>query len=338
MGQRNSGHRTSAPAYDRRSFDVTVTGFEIAEIDLILKEAESEPDKEDSFEASLDGPSVSQAADLWLMGKHRVLCGSALDQNALTSLLSGRRANVVFVDPPYNVAIDGHATGNGAIHHREFAMASGEMSEAEFLRFLEASLSLLAKHSAEGSVHFVCMDWRHMKKVAVDGEKVYGKLLNLCVWAKDNGGMGSFYRSQHELVFVFRNGGSSHRNNIQLGRYGRNRTNVWRYPGVNTFSKQGEEGNLLALHSTVKPVALVADAQLDCSARGEVVLDTFLGSGTTLIAAERVGRVCYGLELDSGYVDTAIRRWQEYTGDMAILAASGLTFQELSQGTEVSHG
>ena len=202
-------------------------------------------------------------------------------------------------------------------------MASGEMSEFEFVSFLTSSFRLLARYSASGSIHFVCMDWRHMGELLTAGTQVYDSLLNLCVWVKNNGGMGSLYRSRHELIFVFRNGKGRHRNNVQLGRYGRNRTNVWEYPAINTLSKSGDEGNLLALHPTVKPVALVADALLDCSSRGDLVLDTFLGSGSTLIAAERTGRSCYGIEIDPLYVDTAIRRWQRYTGDHAIDAITG---------------
>jgi hypothetical protein len=205
-------------------------------------------------------------------------------------------------------------------------MASGEMTDVEFVTFLKKSLGLLARHSENGSVHFICMDWRHMGELLAAGNQVYNTLLNLCVWAKDTGGMGSFYRSQHELVFVFRNGNASHRNNIQLGKFGRNRTNVWKYPGASTFSRQGDEGNLLAMHPTVKPVAMVADAILDCSAPGDVVLDTFLGSGTTLMAATRSGRICFGMELDPLYVDLAIRRWQRHTGGYAVHAETGVKF------------
>jgi DNA modification methylase len=197
---------------------------------------------------------------------------------------------------------------------------------------------LLSRHSTSDSVHFICMDWRHLWELLAAGRQTYDTLLNVCVWVKDNGGMGSFYRSRHELVFVFRNGKGRHRNNVQLGQYGRNRTNVWEYPSVNTLCRQGEEGNLLALHPTVKPVALVADALLDCSARGDIVLDTFLGSSSTLIAAERVGRVCRGIEIDPLYVDVAIRRWQKHTGDRAVHAATGKSFDDIANGTEVGHG
>ena len=243
-----------------------------------------------------------------------MLCGSALDAAAFTALMGEERAAMVFTDPPYNVPIDGHASGLGAIHHRPFPMASGEMDGAEFTGFLSQALRNLAAFSVDGSLHFICMDWRHVEELLAAGRDAYDELKNLCVWVKDNGGMGSLYRSQHELVFVFKHGRNGHRNNVQLGRFGRNRSNVWHYPGANSFARCGEEGNLLALHPTVKPVAMVADAILDCSARGDVVLDAFLGSGTTLIAAERTGRRCYGLELDPAYVDTIVRRWQALTG------------------------
>jgi len=208
-------------------------------------------------------------------------------------------------------------------------MAAGEMSEEEFIKFLHSTLRLLARYSKTGSLHYVCMDWRHIGELLNAGKRTYDALLNLCIWAKDRGGMGSLYRSQHELVFVFRNGKASHRNNVQLGRFGRNRTNIWNYPSINTTSRQGDEGNLLALHPTVKPVAMVADALLDCTAPGNLVLDSFLGSGSTLIAAQRIGRVCHGIEIDPLYVDTAIRRWQRYTGRHAIHADTRKRFEEL---------
>ncbi|HXM12878.1 MAG TPA: DNA methyltransferase [Terriglobales bacterium] len=317
--------------------DVTVTGFDVPEVDMILEEAGPESDKDDVFDVDETATAVSEAGDLWQLGEHRVLCGSALQVESFGFLMAGQRADVVFVDPPYNVVIDGHAGGHGSIHHREFAMASGEMDQEEFIAFLTSSLRLLAKFSTRGSVHFVCMDWRHAEELLAAGKQIYDSLLNLCVWVKNNGGMGSFYRSRHELVFVYRNGKAPHRNNVQLGQYGRNRTNVWEYPGINTLSQQGDEGNLLALHPTVKPVALVADALLDCSARGQIVLDSFLGSGSTLIAAERVGRICYGIEIDPLYVDTAVRRWQRHTGENAVHMRSGKTFNDASSALEVNH-
>jgi DNA modification methylase len=314
-------------------FEITVTGFEIPEIDLILSAEETEPEAEDLFEVDEASERITQPEDLWELGKHRILCGTALEQECYARLLGKKRrvADVVFVDPPFNVRVDGNVSGNGTIHHREFQMASGEMNEFQFISFLTSSLKLLASNSATGSVHFVCMDWRHMGELLSAGRQVYESLLNMCVWVKNNGGMGSFYRSRHELVFVFRNGKGKHRNNIQLGQYGRNRTNVWEYAGINTLSKVGEEGNLLALHPTVKPVAMVADALLDCSAPGDIVLDAFLGSGSTVIAAERTGRLCYGIELDPIYVDTAIRRWQRYTGNHAVHLASGKRFDDIAK-------
>jgi DNA modification methylase len=316
------------------SLDLTLTGFEVPEIDLLLNDEADEVEEPVNID---DSPAVTQLGDLWQLGPHRILCGSALAEESFDRLMDGQGAQIVFTDPPYNVPINGHATGNGAIQHREFAMASGEMSSEEFSTFLTQSLDLLRANSQEGSIHFVCMDWRHTKELLSAGERVYDSLLNVCVWVKDNGGMGSFYRSRHELVFVFRNGDVSHRNNIQLGKFGRNRTNVWEYPGVSTLSKQGDEGNLLALHPTVKPVALVADALLDCSAPKDIVLDPFLGSGTTLLAAERTGRICRAIELSPKYVDTAIRRWQNRTGQQAIHLASGRTFDSLTTAMEVAN-
>jgi DNA modification methylase len=212
------------------------------------------------------------------------------------------------------------------------------MSAAQFTEFLKKVLRLLVRHSAPGSLHYICMDWRHLLELLTAALGVYLELKNLCAWVKDNAGMGSLYRSQHELVLVFKSGAAPHRNNVQLGQYGRNRTNVWHYPSVSNFGRRGEEGNLLFLHPTVKPVALVADAIMDCSARGDIVLDPFLGSGSTLIAAERVGRIGRGMELDPLYVDAAIRRWQRFTGDSAIHAASGERFDDLACESEVRHG
>jgi DNA modification methylase len=210
-------------------------------------------------------------------------------------------------------------------------MGFGEMCEAEFSDFLAQGFSHLAEHSVSGSLHYIFMDWRHASEILTAGKEVYTELKNLIVWIKSNGGMGSHYRSQHELIFLFKNGKDQHRNNVQLGRFGRNRTNVWNYPGVNSFSRSTDEGNLLDLHPTVKPVALVGDALMDSSARGDIILDPFLGSGTTIIAAERTGRVCYGIEIDPMYVDTIIRRWQRFTSLSAVNAVSGRSFTELEQ-------
>jgi DNA modification methylase len=275
--------------------------------------------------------------DVWLLHRHRVLCGSALDAAVFAALMGAEQAAMVFTDPPYNVRIDGHASGLGAVHHRPFPMASGEMDSAEFTAFLAKAFRNLAAFSVDGSLHYIFMDWRHVEDLLAASREPYGEPKNLCVWVKDNAGMGSLYRSQHELVFVFKNGRNGHRNNVQLGQFGRNRTNVWRYPGANSFARCGEEGNLSALHPTVKPVAMVADAMLDCSARGDIVLDAFLGSGTTVIAAERTGRRCFGMELDPGYVDTIVRRWQVLTGGSARHAASGRSFDDLVREAEAAN-
>ena len=321
-------------------FSLEVTGFEMAEIDLRIESLEHLPRPDDDPADALPGPAnppLSKIGDLWMLGNHRVLCGNALDAAAFAALMGDERAAMVFTDPPYNVPIDGHASGLGAIHHRPFPMATGEMDRTEFTAFLGQAIRNLAAFSGDGSLHYLCMDWRHIEELLAAGRDVYGELKNLVVWVKDNAGMGALYRSQHELVFVFKRGRQAHRNNVQLGQFGRNRSNIWRYPGAGSFGRRGEEGNLLALHPTVKPVAMVADAILDCSARGEIVLDAFLGSGTTLIAAERTGRRCYGMELDPVYADTIVRRWQKLSGGSALHGISGRSFDDLAREAEVAN-
>jgi DNA modification methylase len=307
-------------------FDVTITGFETAEIDLLLQGAEPSGAGGAEDEIPELEPPVSQLGDLWILGKHRLLCADATNARSFKRLLGGMKAQLVFIDPPYNVPIDGHVSGLGAVKHREFAMAAGEMSSAEFAEFLKTIFAKLVTHSADGSMHFVCMDWRHIYELLTASNSTYHEVKNVCVWVKSSSGMGSLYRSQHELVFVFKNGSAAHINNVELGRFGRNRTNVWQYAGANTF----REGRLeeLAMHPTVKPVALVSDAILDCSKRGGIVLDCFGGSGTTLIAAEKAGRRGYLMELDPAYVDVTIARFRKLTGADAIHAETGLTFAE----------
>jgi len=248
--------------------------------------------------------------------------------------LGADKVAAVSNDAPYNVPVHGHISGKGRRRHREFLSAAGEMSGPEFASFLTSAMRLAAAASQPGSVHFWFMDWRHIHALLAVGAATYGELLNLAVWVKNNGGMGSLYRSAHELVAVFRHGDASHRNNVQLGRYGRNRTNVWTYPGANTFLRTSEEADLLAQHPTPKPVALVADALLDVTVRGDLVLDAFLGSGTTLMAAERIGRRCRGIELDPLYIDLAIRRWIRRTGEPALREADGMSFQDLQSTQE----
>lgn len=289
-------------------FDLSLTGFSSGEIDVVLSEAE-DPDDE-VIPAVPEIPRV-QTGDIWQMGEHRVACGDGRDVAFLQRLIGeGETIDCAFLDPPYNVKINGHANAKG--RHREFAMASGEMTEAEFRTFLSDTLGACAKVSRDGAVHFVCMDWRHMDDVTASVCDIYDDLLNICVWNKSNAGMGSLYRSKHEMVFVYRVGSASHTNNVELGKHGRNRTNVWDYPSVN--SMKGSRREDLALHPTVKPVAMVADAYCDVTKQGELVLDIFLGSGTSLIAAERVGRRFRGLDIDPAYVDLAMQRWSDLTG------------------------
>lgn len=309
--------------------DITVTGFETAEIDLLIESLDTKADTDDDIPPIDEtAPAVSVPGDLWILGDHRLLCGDALEQPAYKQLMTDGPARLVFSDPPYNVPIAGHVCGKGAVEHDEFAMASGEMTEPEFTTFLTTALTHMAEFSMPGALHYLCMDWRHMSELLAAGKSVYSELKNLCVWNKNNGGMGSLYRSKHELVFVFKYGTAPHVNNIELGRYGRYRTNVWDYPGVNTF-REGRMDELKA-HPTVKPVALVADAICDASHRGERVLDAFGGSGTTLLAAERVGRKARVIEIEPRYVDVTIRRWEQMSGMTAIHEQTGRSFDEVA--------
>ena len=315
------------------NFSLEVTGFEVPEIDSFIENAspasKGADDPADLIPAETNKPRVSGEGYLWTLDKNRVLCADATQPFRYAELMQGNKAAAMISDPPYNVHIDGHATGLGKTRHTEFPMASGEMSPSEFTDFLASALTAMTASCIDGALGYVWMDWRHLSELLAATLRAKLELKNLCVWVKDNAGMGSFYRSQHELVFVLKNGKASHRNNVQLGQFGRYRTNVWEYPGANSFSRNSEEGNLLALHPTVKPVAMIADAILDCSARGDIVLDGFLGSGTTVIAAERTGRVCYGLELDPAHVDTIVRRWQAFTGKSAVHLQSGRIFNEI---------
>lgn len=313
--------------------ELELSGFEMGEIDMILGEPGDADDAADQI-PELDPalPSVTQQGDLWQLGRHRLLCADATKPESFDRLMSGELAQMCFTDPPYNVPIDGHVSGLGKVKHAEFAMASGEMTEEEFTAFLETVFNCMAEWSHDGAIHFVCMDWRHLFELLAVGRSVFKELKNLCVWTKMNGGMGSLYRSQHELVVVFKKGSAPHINNVELGRHGRHRTNVWTYPGMNSFGAKRDES--LSLHPTVKPVALVEDAILDCSKRGGVILDAFVGSGTTLIAAERAGRRAFGLELESRYVDVALRRFRNFTGVEPLHVESGLTLKEIEDKTE----
>jgi DNA modification methylase len=321
-------------------FSIETTGFTMGEIDLRIEgiSDDNEPDSADNIPGIPAAAPISKVGDLFHLGAHAVFCGNALEAGSYDQLMRGTRAAMVFSDPPYNQKISGHVSGKGKIQHREFPMATGEMSRQEYENFLGKGCQLIAANCIDGAIVFICMDWPHAEDILAAGRSAAFELKNICVWVKNNGGMGSLYRSRHELVFVLKNGTAKHRNNVELGRYGRNRTNVWEYPGANSFGRQSDEGNLLALHPTVKPVRMIADAMLDCSARGDIVLDPFLGSGSTLIAAERVGRVCYGMELDPTYIDTTIRRWQTCSGNDAIHAITGKRFDELSFDVEALNG
>lgn len=313
----------------QQDFDIEAIGFSTAEIDIMLDGAEasvdSNPDDLQPEDVIVD--VVSQYGDLWQLGNHFLLCGDALNFDDYKTLMQGDLAQMAITDPPYNVPITGHVCGSGKIKHKEFAMASGEMSSSEFTIFLTRAFSHMSAYAQDGAILYSFMDWRHAGEVQDAASSLFGSPRQLCVWVKDNGGMGTFYRSQHELVFVFKKGDAPHINNFELGQHGRYRTNVWNYPGVNTFKAKGYE--LLALHPTVKPVSLIADAMRDCSHRKGIVLDPFAGSGTVLIAAERTGRHARAIELDPQYVDVAIMRWQRVTGKQATLATNGKTWEQV---------
>lgn len=314
------------------NLDIEAIGFDTSEIDRIIhggqEQAEAEKLKEEPVELPGDGPVVSQPGDLWEIGEHRLLCGDALDPLSYDRLLAGQKAQMVFTDPPYNVRIGGHVSGLGKVRHREFAMASGEMTRPEFTAFLRTAAMRMAEVSSNGAIHFLCMDWRHAGEMEEACRSVYASLKNICVWAKTNAGMGTFYRSQHELVFAWKVGKARHINNFGLGEKGRHRTNLWTYPGANTFRKGRNED--LADHPTVKPVQMVLDAILDCSKPKGIILDPFIGAGTTLIAAHRGKRRGYGIEIDPAYVDCTLKRLAQETGIEPRLAETGETFPEVA--------
>ncbi len=291
-------------------FDMTLTGFNIPEIDILMQ-GNKEQAPEDATPELPEFP-VSKPGDIWILGPHKILCADSTKPDSYTKLMGSDKAQLIFTDPPYNVPVNGHICGKGKIKHEEFKMGSGEMSQSEFISFLSNTFKNLCSYSVNGSLHYICMDWRHIGELLEAG-KHYQDLLNLCIWNKTNGGMGSLYRSKHELVFVYKNGVKPHINNIQLGKHGRYRTNVWDYAGINTFGKTGE----LKMHPTVKPVAMIEDAILDCSKRNDIVLDVFGGSGSTLIAAERSGRKAYLMEFDPKYIDVIIKRYEQTTGKVA---------------------
>ena len=312
------------------SFEIAVTGFEISEVDGLIEglAVEDAPASREEHLPAIAIHPITAIGDVWMLGPHRLICGDALSPNVVETLMAGELAEMVFTDPPYNVPIDGHVSGLGAVKHREFAMASGELSSTQFIEFLAKALRNLADYSKDGSIHFICMDWRHVSELKDAGDSIYSELKNLIVWVKDNGGMGTFYRSRHELILAFKKGHAPHINSFELGQHGRYRTNVWTYRGQNSFGSGRKDA--LEQHPTVKPVALIADAVKDVSKRNGIVLDLFGGSGSTTIAAHKTGRRAFLCELDPLYCDQIVRRWQAYAHDDAILEASGESFEHLA--------
>lgn len=301
--------------------DLRLTGFSTAEIDEMFEvDGSKEADDPAADRLPKKSPARVRPGDIWQLGRHRLICGDARDPATLQALMGGELAQMVFTDPPYNVPIAGHAGGKGSIRHENFVMASGEMTRGQFVEFLRGCFGNMICFSAAGSIHFVCMDWRHLGEMLQAGT-CYTELKNLIVWVKDNGGMGSFYRSRHELIFAFKNGTARHVNNFGLGEFGRNRTNVWQYRGMSSRSKARDEE--LELHPTVKPVAMIVDAMKDVSSPNGIVLDVFGGSGSTLIAAQKTGRRARLVELDPKYCDCIIQRWERYAKDQAVQVACG---------------
>lgn len=315
------------------SFELDLTAFEVPEIEFVLNEhglsgAEQAGPEDNIPEAPATKPPVSQTGDLWQLGKHRLLVGDARDPAAYARLMQGEQADMAFADVPYNVKVR-DISGKGRIKHREFAMASGEMRRQEYAEFLAGCFQLMARHSAGGAVHFICTDGKHLAEMTCATEAAYSDQLALVVWDKMSAGMGGLYRNRFELIFVMKVGGGQIIDNVQLGKFGRNRSNVWSYRGLAGFGKDRRE--TLALHPTVKPTAMVADAILDVSRRGDIVLDPFAGSGTTVIAAEKTGRQARVMEIDPVYADTIIRRWQAYAGKNALHTGTGLSFEQLEE-------
>jgi DNA modification methylase len=311
-------------------FSLELTGFETAEIDLRIDGLSEGKDGADPADAHPPLPAMptSRTGDVWLLGDHRLVCGNALVDEAYAAVMQGELARLVMTDPPYNVEIDGHVGGLGRHHHRPFAMATGEMTEEQFTAFLEGVLRQSRRNLMPDGLALCFMDWRHVHEITTAQRRTDLDLINVCCWVKTNGGMGSLYRSRHELAFLFGDRRAGYANNVQLGRFGRYRTNVWEYAGVNAFGKTRDQD--LSDHPTVKPVALVADAIRDVTLRGEVVLDPFVGSGTTILAAERTGRRARAIEIDPVYVDVAIRRWCDLTGKTALLETTGQSFDEVA--------
>ncbi len=310
-------------------FDVSITGFSVAEIDFRLTDIA--PDQLDEPPPPLPEPQevISRSGDIWILGPHRAGVGDCRDHAFVVEVMHSQLARMSCIDPPYNVNINGHVSGKGKIQHGEFAMASGEMSETEFIQFLLAVFTLFSNICTQGALHYIFMDWRHLYELLQAGRKTFDQFINCCVWTKTNGGMGSLYRSQHEMCLIFKTGNAPHINNVELGKHGRNRTNVWPYAGMNSFGPGRDD--LLSAHPTVKPINMIADAIMDVTHLGDIVFDGFLGSGTTLLAAEKTHRVCYAIEIDARYMDVSLRRWMTETGGMPVLESTGQSFDEIAE-------
>lgn len=316
-------------------FDLPALGFSLPEIDKLYEELDDAQaagtDAQNDEIPQISETIITKVGDLWILGNHKLICGDARVAENYDRLLGGEEIGVIFSDPPYNVKIEGNVSGLGEVRHGDFAMASGEMTPEQFVEFLIAGYTPAAERCRDGAIAFICMDWRHMTELREAGGQVFYELKNVCIWNKKNAGMGAFYRSKYEMVFVFKKGTAPHLNTFGLGEGGRHRSNVWDYAGVSGLSQAGLDE--LAMHPTVKPVALIVDALKDCSGRGDIVLDNFGGSGSTLIAAHKCGRRARLIEYDPGYCDTIVRRWQVYTGKLAKLK-DGSTFEEVAKERE----
>jgi 16S rRNA G966 N2-methylase RsmD len=317
------------------SFDMTLTGFEERELNLSLDLAATNDKAPEPEVPEVGTTPVTKIGDMWDLGPHKLICSDATLSETYAKVMGNERAAMLFGDPPFNVKIAGHVSGKGRNKHREFVQGSGELTHAQFRKFLTDFMILGEQYGKPGSLHYVCMDWAHLADLLAAGTVAYDEYKNLCVWVKSQGGMGSLYRSQHEIVAVFKKAGAPHVNNIELGMHGRNRTNVWTYAGMNSFSKERDQA--LAMHPTVKPLALVRDAILDASNRGDIILDPFGGSGTTLLAADAVQRVARLIELDPLYCDVIIRRVEKALGLTAVLVATGQSFANVAAEREAAH-
>jgi hypothetical protein len=307
-------------------FDLSITSFSLAEIDLAIQQLNDEVIVETNDETdTMIGVPVCRLGDVWQLADHRVHCGDATSEAAFQNLMKGEWAQVVFIDPDCKFPAGQHPSKKGEVRDGGVVQASGELGRQD-LEAVLSSCALLAKHSDNGAIHFVCMDWRYAAELLAARREIYSDLIDMVVWVRSNTVLGSLYPSQHELIFVFKSGKGPHTNNIEIGKSDRNRTNVWKYSSA---SSKPHRKNSVELTPAAKPVQLVMDALLDCSNRGEVVLDSLLGNGTTLLAAQRTGRVCRGIELDPRCVDTAIRHWQNLTGREAVRLSNGRLFRDI---------